>query len=382
MPHSSFDCPPGLIFNWLSTVFSGKYNDYRLSYAEVFLILEKAFLSDDKNGIKIIFPRGVTSDKDRALYRLATAVKVLYKWYSYPIGNPCDFPKKFLDKHNGEYHFDEARVREIMFSTNFFLFNWYGTSGYFLKCKAFPLESNSLMLMFNDYEDEKIDNYAEYIQYLIQEKRNGIHDFIRFRRRKDGEGPKWGTAPEQASKIPIDEPIKFTGTTEDYVYSDSRSLWLKATGLDRGSDFSYIEDRAASNTDLLLFCTALALDEKVYYRLRTLRDEYSEKENLKITKSKYPDVGEDEENQLIEFLKDSYWRLSDARRTESKSENIPRRMLLNANRDLLKRGLKPIIHLEGNEVSEIQKIFSAEILARSYDAIEGVVKYQLKPKEI
>ncbi|MBR3747611.1 MAG: hypothetical protein IKN27_11695 [Selenomonadaceae bacterium] len=383
MPNSNFDCPPGMLFHWLADVFSMKSYDYYLKRTDVYCLVEKAFLSDDKHGIKVIFPRGTTDDKDRALYRLATAVRVLDKWHPHFM-TPFDFPKEFLDKHNGKYHFEEDAIRKKMFGTNFFLFNRYGDSGYFLKCKAFPSESNSLILMFNDYDDENIETYREYIHYLIQEQRNDIHSFIRMWLNKYGTDPRWAE-PNQASKIPVDDyPVIFKETA-DYAYSKSDALWKKATGLNRGSDFSYIEDRAASDIDLLLFCMALALDEKVYYRLRALRDEYSEQEKVKVTKSKYPAVGEDEENKLIEFLKDSYWRLSDARREEDKSENIPRRMLLNANRDLLKLGLKPIIHLEGNEVREIQEIIPAETLKGFYDVIEenGVItKCRLKQEKI
>ena len=48
---------------------------------------------------------------------------------------------------------------------------------------------------------------------------------------------------------------------------------------------------------------------------------------------------------LKKFLMDAHWRLIDAKREVGNEENkyaIPRRMIQNANKDLIKNGLHPI----------------------------------------
>ena len=69
-----------------------------------------------------------------------------------------------------------------------------------------------------------------------------------------------------------------------------------------------------------------------------------------------PALDKNDLEELRNLLDHSAERLAEVRKAVTKSEEIPRRMLFNANFELLKVSHNPIINLKGAEVTEFQKL--------------------------
>ena len=107
---------------------------------------------------------------------------------------------------------------------------------------------------------------------------------------------------------------------------------------------------------LLLFCLALGCDHLVFNHLIDLRKDKGTPVNRD-----WPLIDKAEEAILYDMLKDIHW-LS----MEKNIEEIPRRILLNANIKLLSENHSPIIELSDNERLEVDEKISGDIREKFY----------------
>lgn len=191
------------------------------------------------------------------------------------------------------------------------------------------------------FEDPKIDSYQNYIRYLLERKRNGIGDF-----------------------------------------KSSRIFWKDVVQLRRRNE--NLETNAQSKTVLLLFILALGLGSYEYSKLIELRNKACNN-GLRMVRAKLPPINDDVEKLVVEklenMLRNSQWRLLKARqqflenmRGYNESEileqmkiALPRRILFNANRELLndeQHTYPPIIELSAEEFEEIKQSGSRIVLNR------------------
>ena len=207
-------------------------------------------------------------------------------------------------------------------------------------------ECIQLEIRVNSFEDQNIQSYADYIQYLMKQKRNGICDF-----------------------------------------RNSRTFWADVVQLPRKHE--NLEEHAQQDKILLILTLALGLGTTEYKKLQTLRDNELEQHLITTIRTQKPDITEQEKDKLYVMIKESHWRILEARRqilrensneTESLSL-IPRRMLFNANKELLlmnnaANSYHPIIELYNDEPAKtinammeekgISRKTSEQILNRFY----------------
>ena len=141
-----------------------------------------------------------------------------------------------------------------------------------------------------------------------------------------------------------DDYIAFLLTKERNTIADFESLrdfWEAVVKLGRSNDPHRMEDARIADIDLMLLCLALGFDEKVYDKLIDLRDKKHANRNL--VNPRTPVLGIDEPNYIKSLLNQSRNRLATARSAVTNLEDIPRRMLLDANIALMAKGFESII---------------------------------------
>lgn len=191
-------------------------------------------------------------------------------------------------------------------------------------------------LSVTSFDDENKKSYKEFVLYLLTKERNFIYDFSQ----------------------------------------NSSVFWLNTVDLPRSGQTYKIEETFSPDKDLILLCLALGFNVKVLDRLIKLRDKAMEnyyKRNGKhknVRGFKAPFIEVKEEEILRGFLEHSGERLAKVRSTDIEDRQIPRRMLFNANLELLERGLNPIINLKDKEIEESEKLLGTdgkEILDQKYE---------------
>ena len=168
--------------------------------------------------------------------------------------------------------------------------------------------------------DKEINDYSEYIRYLLTKERNTIGDFT------------------------------------------STALWRNAMHF-RFSKDQPLESFPANNIQLILFCLSIGMDDCVFNRLISLRNKIYDNEAL----MKQPPLTEREKIVLLGYLKDSQERLRCARNEEfvSNKNDIVRRVIVNITMDLIKANLLPVTILTEEEI-ELTGL-SEELLDQAYD---------------
>lgn len=191
------------------------------------------------------------------------------------------------------------------------------------------------------FEDE-IKTYDELILSLLTKKRNGIAD-----------------------------------------YKNSAIFWRHVMQIRRGKDTYKLEANISPNKDILMLVLALAMDITVYDLLKSKKSELTKK-HCPVRTFRYPYIGEDEEQILIERLQFAGENLRTAIKHTNDADDIyavPRRMLFDANLYLLQKGKRPIIPLKGEEVTEVERHISKKILKEYYNEdtiLEGKNETQIK----
>ena len=198
--------------------------------------------------------------------------------------------------------FEQLQRSSICFtSPSNICYTWSGSDYILGGENCFQIE-----LLVKGHADRIYRTYEDYIKYLLLKERNSIHSF-----------------------------------------PSSCNLWDSATKLiNHRHEANYIENRPAKDKELL-FCLSLGLDKEVLARLNNLR-----KKNA----TPMSHIGENEIHALESYLEKINEYLTVAKNTEQDLENIPRRMLLNANIYLLKLGLNPIIPLFYAEIDELKTL--------------------------
>lgn len=183
------------------------------------------------------------------------------------------------------------------------------------------IEGFKITISIDTVRDKEIANYAEYIKYLLTEERNTVGNFT------------------------------------------STALWRNATHSRFSKDAS-LENFAANDIQLILFCLALGLDIEVFNRLVKLRNEAFNGEETSI---KQPALTENEKIILLEYLKQSEERLRCARNEAYvyNKNDIVRRVLVNVSVDLIKSGLLPVVVLTDEEVERTN--IDKKFLEKAYD---------------
>lgn len=196
-----------------------------------------------------------------------------------------------------------------------------------------------ITLTITSFDDENQTTYKDFVTYLLTAERNSIHD-----------------------------------------YSENSSLfWRKIVGLRRGGQTYKIEETFPPDKDLFLLCLALGYDNKVLDRLIELRNRAMNdcKSRASLRNFQTPFLDENDMKELRNLLDHSAERLAEVRKTVANAEEIPRRMLFNANFELLKVSHNPIINLKGAEVTEFQKLCensNEEIFTDKYNDEWKIVK--------
>ena len=167
--------------------------------------------------------------------------------------------------------------------------------------------------------DLEQDSYEKLIQYLCTKERNRIADF------------------------------------------DENDLWYNRMKAGPRQERN-LSMRNAANTDLMLFCLALGLDNDVYELLRKRRNKKFN--NQKPGKGSWALQGEEEQKKLQSFLNTHTVteRLKCTFDDTKNPKDVPHRMLINASLDLIKSGLFPVIKFTEEE----QKIFNYKELIETY----------------
>ncbi len=193
-----------------------------------------------------------------------------------------------------------------------------------------------IMLSVTSFDDENKKSYKEFVLYLLTKERNFIYDFSQ----------------------------------------NSSVFWLNTVDLPRSGQTYKIEENFSPDKDLILLCLALGFNVKVLKRLIKLRDKAMEdyyKQNGKhknVRDFKAPYIKAEEEKILRDLLEHSGERLAKVRSLDLDDKQIPRRMLFNANLELLERGLNPIIDLKDKEIYDSKDLLGTDgekILNQKYE---------------
>lgn len=283
---------------WLKELFGQYQQDYNRDSLSMFYyksgFMEHFLCSElEKGVIKLIFPRELYGE-DLKWRRLT--------W------------QFLIDLHNAKLHNESAvealrdNYKKCSFVLNLENGNrqcvWNGE-----KFSPTNPKCTQIGIKVVAYRDSEIVNYDEYIPYLMKKERNSICEF-----------------------------------------TSSTVFWNNVVGFSRGingNDTYFMEKRPVDDKDLMLLCLALGFDHKVYDKLLTLR---KDKFKQQVIHSTLPQIGSLEISFLRNLLMDSHWRFLDAKSQVKTLEEIPRRMLVNANVELLQKNWKPIIHLSDAEV--------------------------------
>lgn len=168
----------------------------------------------------------------------------------------------------------------------------------------------------HQFEVKSDFNYGSFMRFLLTENGNPIH-------LKD---------------------FKTTRSFWDWLVTEVNEKGTKIVKLPRGNTPYRLEDGCTADLDLLIYTLCLGHDEKIFERLRVLREEaYPNRTQIK---PDTPNLDETEETAvktfLIELLKDSKKRLARIRREEPIPKRIPKRILLEINENLNREKLKPL----------------------------------------
>ncbi len=268
---------------------------------------------------------------DSAKYKLEAMDKFLYDalcyfaWENYPLwkNRRKDFfePNIFFEKLH------EASFRFVSPTTNM-QYVWCGKNAFENEHKPFEIE-----FCARGFEDSAYDDFGDYMKYLMTKERNSIADFGR----------------------------------------STRGFWGNYIKLGRAHDPHSLEDKPLPEIDLILFCIALALDDNVLRKLILLRNK--KHPGRPPINSPLPRCNEDDKNFLKGLIRNAKQNRLVAQREEIRAaerqgfseekalKNVPRRLLLNANIELLKNGRHPIIDLSNEEVREIRSYFGKNIIS-------------------
>ena len=356
--------------DWLAELFSN--GNYDLESKKIFE-LHPDFIVDfvryeilkDSGVIKLIFPRGTNDDSIRADYELVTAIFLFHRHNSILQGNSESLIQDIKDffysycprehKHytaisfdGKSYRYDDPmsikaltqKVCDTLNKTSFVFRNPKNhTLSSVIEFPAYKVSDPGcvrLELTIFEYEDYDKTTYSDYLNYLLTVERNDIATF-----------------------------------------SSTLKFWQDNIQL--GRQHTPLEVHPEPDKVLLLFSLALGGDHLVFSRLKKLRGRVTVNRDL-------PLIGEVEENVLYDMLKNIHWLSMDARQQVEKIEYLPRRMLLNANINLLSRNIdtdvrnwhKPIIELSGDEIHEVQEKIPENIWKNFYDCDENKSRWYLR----
>ena len=349
---------------WITELFAGRqYNrdsialfNRRPEFIKDFIRYE--IFNEEDGVIKIILPEGKSDQQED--YKLITAVLLFYLHFRqndikrpfrlqnfiaefFESLNPFNEPytlipfngKKYTNNH-GDYPSLSELVNDIykiLMKTSFAVNNEqdpihreYAYSGR----QYFEGDPECLKVTLNiiDYEDYLQNTFADYIRYLLTENRNKICSF-----------------------------------------KSSDVFWNKVVRISRRN--GNLELYPQPDKVLLLFCIALGLSSSVFERLKILREQdFGNKQvNVRILQ-----IYETEKKVLFDMLKDNYRLLQKIKCRTKNVEDIPRKMLIEANKKLLSLNTtidtyRPVIEIETNETEEYQNI-SKQILGKFYDEIK------------
>lgn len=312
----------------------------------------------DRGVIKLIFPRGMLKDSVRADYELITAL-FLFHQHNLILGK-ADLERnirKFFSSYcpredqrytvigfgGKEYRYGSADMEALkqkvyatinktsftfrksapQHSSSVIEFPWYS---------ADDPECVRLELTVSDHEDYDKKTYSEYLKYLRKVERNGISEF-----------------------------------------SSTLIFWQNNIQLPRKN--VNLEDNPEPDKVLLLFCLALGFDHLVFNRLIELRA------GIPVNRD-WPLIDKGEEAILYDMLKDIHWLSMEARRQVKNIEELPRRIILNANIKFLSESHSPITELSESEYQEVKEKFSGDILEKFYQCDKQKHRWCLKRRRI
>lgn len=361
--YSSPDVPAKKLYGATIALLCSLFSDVRYSDAEKFFyecICQNGvenFISGEiftDNAIKLILPKNADADQ-KLFYHLAAAYLLHCRHNAKlercePEKYNVEAPDKFLydalcylawknysqweqrnpDSFRLSNFFDKLLKTSLIFhSPDGIVHVWRGA-------KYSVNDKNCCQIKLKVIESFLYRNYGDCLKYLMTKAGNSIHDF---------------------------------GTS-------TRSFWNKFINLSRSKGYNGLEDICTADVDLILFCMSLGLDDEIFKKLIDLRNKTYPNEQPKQPRT--PALVDGEANYLQDLLKLSKIRLAATRQKVSEPQDIPRRMLLNVNIHLLKRGLKPIINLDGaEEIAELTAIFPAEKLSAVYTE-----QFRLRPREL
>lgn len=142
----------------------------------------------------------------------------------------------------------------------------------------------------------------------------------------------------------------------------TRTFWRNFIKLGRAREPYRLEDTRTADMDLILICLSLALNEEVFNTLVDLRDKTYP--GINPVNPRTPVIfGEHQLEKLKRLLRISTVRLAEAKQQlNGNLENLPRRLLRDANITMLRDGQRPIINLEGaDEVNEVRDLIGKGI---------------------
>lgn len=308
---------------WLQELFDLEdydYNSQRMFtwYGDFFVKFLSNELFSNDGCVELIFPRGMYDQNSRRSYEKATAYFLLNQHYSKLNATQKDDKIKEdlskLDRVESEADFDS--IKNTAKKTQWRLYAddlahqyiWAGeeyepqTEG----CVQIGIEV-TIYMDFNykpeNQERNKVGDLDFYVKYLLTKERNTIENF-----------------------------------------TNSNVFWNGAVRLTTRNHAERMEEQILSQKEWLLFCLALGMDYSVFRKL--IRLQYQKFGNNGAIIGRLDFIGDNETYMLKKFLMDSYWRLRDAKRDVGNVRDryaIPRRMIVNANDDLIKDRLQPIL---------------------------------------
>ena len=206
-------------------------------------------------------------------------------------------------------------------------YTWTGSNHHLSDEQCFSIE---IKAVYNDY--------GAYLRFLLTKQGNHIDDFY-----------------------------------ENNIIS-TRSFWKTYIQLSRAKEPHRLEDKCTADIDLILLAISLALDKSNFDVLIELRNRKYPNERLQNNERRgrpqTPVIDNEQEyNYLVGIITNSQQRLMSAKMRVDNTKEIPRRLLLDANIELMKLGFRPIITLKNtNEIQELINLVGQEggILIETY----------------